>query len=653
MTNFVQSSSVHNTTANSPNITLALNDNLFVLQSATLTSTASGSPVIQAAGNNSITLEGTLYSGASAGIMASGILDLRLSADAAIYGQDYGVYMEVGGNTVFNSGEINTSYIALGFYGGGNALSNYGSLVGGIGSVDLVGDNNHVLNHGLIQGTKAGAEGIYIAGIGNVVRNYGNIVGHSDEAIEIIGQGSNEIFNAGLIERSGTAGNAIGVAGIGGTMILSNAGTITGHVAGGNNTMLLTNTGTIIGNVFAGGNDDIIDTQQGSIQGTINAGNGNDTILGSDSATDRINGFFGDDLLEGNGGNDSLDGGAGADELYGGAGIDTALYSNAATGVSANLGNAALNSGEATGDSYDSIENLIGSIFDDSLTGSGAANRINGGAGNDALNGADGNDYLIGGAGADTMTGGGGDDTFIFSDSGDSAIEAASGGNDIIRTSVNTSLGIGQSIERVVVVGNIGLQVVGNELNNILIGSVGNDILDGGAGVDTLRGAGGNDSYYVDNASDSVIEQVGDGTDTVLALLSHTLANNIEALTLLTAADINGIGNSINNTITGNNGINQLNGKGGVDSLTGNLGNDTFIFNAGQGNGDTIVDFTGNGAAAGDSLRFIGYGTVAQGATLVQLNATQWQVNSFDNAIQEVINFSNSAAIHASDFVFN
>jgi len=37
----------------------------------------------------------------------------------------------------------------------------------------------------------------------------------------------------------------------------------------------------------------------------------------------------------------------------------------------------------------------------------------------------------------------------------------------------------------------------------------------------------------------------------------------------------------------------------------------------------------------------------------MQLNATQWQVNSFDNAIQEVINFSNSAAIHASDFVFN
>ena len=60
--------------------------------------------------------------------------------------------------------------------------------------------------------------------------------------------------------------------------------------------------------------------------------------------------------------------------------------------------------------------------------------------------------------------------------------------------------------------------------------------------------------------------------------------------------------------IFGNSGDNTLDGGAGADVLTGNAGNDTFVFNIGQGNGDTVVDFAGNGAAAGDSLQFVGYG---------------------------------------------
>jgi hypothetical protein len=60
------------------------------------------------------------------------------------------------------------------------------------------------------------------------------------------------------------------------------------------------------------------------------------------------------------------------------------------------------------------IENVIGSKYDDTLSGNDIANLLVGGEGSDALDGGDGNDTLIGGAGSDTLAGGPGADTFVF-----------------------------------------------------------------------------------------------------------------------------------------------------------------------------------------------------------------------------------------------
>ncbi|MBB4042194.1 Ca2+-binding RTX toxin-like protein, partial [Microvirga flocculans] len=127
---------------------------------------------------------------------------------------------------------------------------------------------------------------------------------------------------------------------------------------------------------------------------------GQDTLMGSDNC----------DILMGGLDNDVLKGGQGADLLDGGSGYDTASYASAATGIVASLTDASQNTGEAAGDVYDGIEGLIGSNFNDKLTGDAAGNTILSNAGNDTLAGLDGNDRLFGGADQDLLQGGTGAD---------------------------------------------------------------------------------------------------------------------------------------------------------------------------------------------------------------------------------------------------
>jgi Ca2+-binding RTX toxin-like protein len=108
-------------------------------------------------------------------------------------------------------------------------------------------------------------------------------------------------------------------------------------------------------------------------------------------------------------------------------------------------------------------------------------------------------------------------------------------------------------------------------------------------------------------------------------------------------------GSSFADTIIGNSSANTLNGLGGVDTLTGGAALDTFVFNRGQANGDTLTDFNGNDAAAGDQLRFVGYGP---DATFTKVDDTHWQINFNGGASHETLTFSNAASVHTSDYLF-
>ena len=221
--------------------------------------------------------------------------------------------------------------------------------------------------------------------------------------------------------------------------------------------------------------------------GPINGSSGDDRNLRGTQGDDVINtlggndnafGLSGRDTINGGSGNDTIVGGAGADTHAGGAGNDTASYETAKLGITASLADRRINTGDAAGDSYALIENLMGSSLADRLSGNAAANRLSGldgadslagGAGSDVLTGGAGNDTLNGGLGLDRMTGGLGKDIYEVNAAGDAVTELSSQGIDSVRSSVS----MGQlfaNVEYLSLLGVAHLNGSGNSLDNSLVG---------------------------------------------------------------------------------------------------------------------------------------------------------------------------------------
>ena len=463
----------------------------------------------------------------------------------------------------------------------------------------------------------------------------------------------------------------------------------------------------------------------GAISGT---GNELDNTIVGNGSSNTLFGGAGNDTLTDNGGNDRLDGGLGADTMAGGASNDVYVVDNAGDIVT-ELAGAGTDTVESSID-YTlaaNVENLVltgadnlvghGNALNNKITGNAGNNTTDAGAGNDTVNAGEGsdvvrggdgidqlfgeggddrlygdagNDLVDGGLGSDTMAGGLGDDTFVVDNDGDLVVEEAAAGTDLVQSSITYTLT--DNVENLTLLGAADLQGVGNELNNIITGNTGNNLLDGlagndtihaGAGNDTLvggegddtlngeagddglrgdtgndrldgglgndsmRGGSGNDTYVVDSAADLTLEEAGEGTDLVEASVSHTLAANVENLTLTGSANINGTGNELDNILTGNNGANTLSGGAGNDTLVGNSGNDILdggtgadTMQGGAGNdryvvdeiGDVVVETAGNGSDTVESG--IDY---VLGANLENLVLTGSALNGTGNAAANAI----------------
>jgi Ca2+-binding RTX toxin-like protein len=342
----------------------------------------------------------------------------------------------------------------------------------------------------------------------------------------------------------------------------------------------------------------------------------------------------------GNAGSNLLDGDAGADAMFGGAGNDVYIVDNAGDAVIENAG-------EGSDAVFASAHFRLSANVETLVLQGSADLQGYGNASANVIYGNAGNNLIGAGAGADITLGGAGNDAYIVDDPGDAVVENANEGGDTVFSTAHFRLSA--NVETLVLQGSADLQGYGNSDPNTLFGNSANNLLDGAAGADTMIGGAGNDTYFADNAGDTVIENLNEGSDAVFASLDYTLSANVETLVLQGSVNLSGTGNALANGIYGNSGNNTLNGGAAGDLLTGDTGNDTFVFHVGEADGDTVVDFAGNGATAGDSLLFVGYGA---GATFTNIDVTHWQVNYNGGASHDVITFLNGAPIDPTDFSF-
>lgn len=278
------------------------------------------------------------------------------------------------------------------------------------------------------------------------------------------------------------------------------------------------------------------------------------------------------------------------DYLDGMSGSDTVSYATASSAVTVNL-TTNLASGGAGSDKLANIENIIGSAYNDTLTGIVSATGSVG-------------SRLNGGLGIDALTGGAGNDTFVVT-AGDTVTDASTEDSDTVESSVDYVLSA--NLENLTLLSGATVGV-GNATKNLLKGNSGNNVLEGkgdsSATDDTLTGGDGNDTYIITDGTEVIIETNASTTQIDTVISSGTvslLATNVENLLLIGAKS--GTGNSLNNIIYASSGANA--------TLDGGSGTDTLSYQFGATAGVTLTlnaaaaDTTGSGTDASSNFEIL------------------------------------------------
>ncbi|WP_275788324.1 M10 family metallopeptidase C-terminal domain-containing protein [Pararhizobium gei] len=387
-------------------------------------------------------------------------------------------------------------------------------------------------------------------------------------------------------------------------------------------------------------------------------GSANDDI-GGNAAANELSGNDGNDILVGQAGSDNLLGGAGTDTLYGDFRTPAVNYSG--TGLFTENQDPTNSTRETARD----ITAAIGYRADVDIEHSDVNPSVKISATGDGS--FDWFAFNVTRAGQITLDIDGSMDSFIelydatgtriafnedsSTDAGDSTTQnvdwksfisytVTTPGTYFVKVGVYSGVGSGGPPGAVIPVGTaytLGI-VLPLPVDSTTAG-FGNDTLNGGSGADVMFGGAGNDIYVVDDAGDVVTETTGAGIDEIRSSVTRTLSVNVEKLTLLGSANINGSGNTLGNLLVGNAGANILDGKAGADTLQGLGGNDIYqvdnasdeVFEAGGQGSDTVQTTVSYTLAAGqeiETLRLLG----STGSTALNLTGNEFVNTLIGNA---------------------
>ena len=365
-----------------------------------------------------------------------------------------------------------------------------------------------------------------------------------------------------------------------------------------------------------------------------------DTLFG-DAGVNLIQAGGGHDVVRGGGGNDTLEGGDGDDFLRGddgddiirgGNGFDRAGFASSPVGVTVNLNIAGPQATGQGNDTFEGIEHVSGTQFNDVLTGNGGDNWLWGGSngagvtGNDVINGGGGNDLIEVGAGTHTLNGGAG--------TGDT-LSLFGNGSDISSAGITYSLalqGSAQNTEQGMMNTSGFENVSGSVHADTIIGNSGANTLAGDLGNDTLRGEDGNDILYGDGRT--LVDTHGIGGSGPI-----TTWSDISTLT----GDPGG-----NDVMLGGRGNDQLYGGRGNDTMTGNQGNDRFVIEAGGSGNDTVTDF----AVDADKIVFSGVAGVDDFSDLTLTKVGNNTVISWGTSDSITLTGIKTSLLDSGDFEF-
>lgn len=325
----------------------------------------------------------------------------------------------------------------------------------------------------------------------------------------------------------------------------------------------------------------------------------------------RITGTGLDDTLNGTDRRDLIDGRAGDDLMIGGLDHDTYYVDSVLDYILEALG-------EGTDWVYTTTTyTLTDNVEHMKLLGNSMSN-LYGNNWDNTLIGNNANNILDGGAGADVMIGGRGNDTYYLNQFSTNGINNQKGVHDVIVDTggIDTAVCVFNSpgfsdlkyimqngLENVNFTGSeTTMTVTGNAGKNYIVTGDLDDVIDGGRGADTMDGGLGKNTFYVDHRLDVIIDSFADydgsnepdeaTADTAIIKTSRydfDPAVNIEYITFaergvtqVTGSDSKNIitGNAFGNKIYGAGGDDTIDGGGGNDMLYGGAGADTFVFSA-------------------------------------------------------------------------